>query len=115
VTPVFQLPSWGLEVHISLLARDEQWTTVSTALNTDWGPRVTSGAFRDQVFQAATDGSGRVRILAHTRNDLGATGSDNYWDTPRANISLDGRFVAFTSNWGSTLRRDVFVIQVPTE
>ena len=39
----------------------------------------------------------------------------DYWDTPRATISRDGRFAAFTSNWGSTTRRDVFVVKVPGE
>jgi len=63
----------------------------------------------------ATDGSGRVRRLAHTRNDQLASGEENYWDTPRANVSFDGRLVAFTSNWGWSRRRDVYVLQVPRE
>jgi hypothetical protein len=37
----------------------------------------------------------------------------DYWDTPRADISRDGKFIAFTSNWGSASRRDVFIIKVP--
>jgi hypothetical protein len=30
-----------------------------------------------------------------------------------ANISRDGRFVAFGSNWGGSGRRDVFILKVP--
>ena len=66
------------------------------------------GPFRNEIFQVSTDGSQRVRRLAHHHSVY-----RDYWDTPRANISRDGRFVAFTSNWGSTTRRDVFLIKVP--
>ncbi|MCL5744312.1 MAG: Ig domain-containing protein, partial [Acidobacteria bacterium] len=38
----------------------------------------------------------------------------DYWASPRADISKDGRFIAFTSNWGvPDGRTDVFVIRVP--
>jgi hypothetical protein len=44
-----------------------------------------------------------------------------FWDTPRAIVSQDGRFVVFTSNWEKTLgmspdhlsREDVFVLELP--
>jgi len=39
--------------------------------------------------------------------------SPDYTATPRANVSLDGRFVAFTSNWGNSGRTDIFVAVVP--
>jgi Tol biopolymer transport system component len=48
-----------------------------------------------------------IRRLAHHR-----TVYKEYWDSPRADISRDGRFVVFTSNYGG-LRRDVFILKVP--
>ena len=54
----------------------------------------------------ATDGSGNVRRLAHHRS------GGSYFDTPRANYSPDGCLVAFTSNWGGSGRRDVFVLDL---
>src|SRR5437016_3029190 len=86
------------------LADNESWCLISnfTAGNGAAGP------FRNEIFQASTDGSQRVRRLAHHHSVY-----RDYWDTPRADISRDGRFVAFTSNWGSNTRRDVFIIKVP--
>ncbi len=45
----------------------------------------------------------------------------DFWDVPRGNISPDGRFFMFTSNWEGTLgrapsgrpRQDVFVLELP--
>jgi hypothetical protein len=34
-------------------------------------------------------------------------------DYPFANISRDGKFVAFSSNWGGSSRKDVFVLRIP--
>jgi hypothetical protein len=96
---------WSLSGHVSLLADDESWALVSTFLA---NKLPSSGVFKDELFLAATDGSGRVRRLAHHHSVY-----RDYADTPRANISRDGRFVAFTSNWGSTTRRDVFVVRIP--
>jgi hypothetical protein len=44
----------------------------------------------------------------------------SFWDTPRANLSQDGRFVLFTSNWeqtlglqpDGTLRDDAFIVEL---
>ena len=95
---------WSQGNHVSMLADNESWCLISnfTAGNGAAGP------FRNEIFQASTDGSQRVRRLAHHHSVY-----RDYWDTPRADISRDGRFVAFTSNWGSNTRRDVFIIKVP--
>jgi hypothetical protein len=95
---------WSQSNHLSMLGDDESWCVISN---------YTSGAapvgpFRQEIFQTSTDGSQSVRRLAHHHSVY-----RDYWDTPRADISRDGRFVAFTSNWGSTTRRDVFIIKVP--
>lgn len=96
---------WSQANHVSMLADNEAWCVISnyTAGTAPVGP------FRNEIFQAATDGSQKVRRLAHHHSVY-----RDYWDTPRADISRDGRFIAFTSNWGSTTRRDVFIIKVPT-
>jgi hypothetical protein len=62
-----------------------------------------------EVVQVAMDGSGRVRRLFHHRSVF-----QKYYDTPRANISRDGRFVAFSSNWGvADGRHDMFIARIP--
>ncbi|MEK6287230.1 MAG: fibronectin type III domain-containing protein [Acidobacteriota bacterium] len=95
---------WSQSNHLSMLADNEGWCVISN-FTSGTGPL---GPFRQEIFQASTDGSQNVRRLAHHRSVY-----RDYWDTPRANISRDGRFVAFTSNWGSAVRRDVFIIRVP--
>jgi hypothetical protein len=69
-------------------------------------------AYGDEVLAVATDGSKRIWRFAHhrstihmpTRNPL--TEKYNFWDTPRGNVSQDGRFFMFTSNWEETLGKD---------
>ena len=63
-------------------------------------------AFDNEIMQVATDGSGRVRRIAHHRSVF-----NEYYDSPFASISRDGKFVNFTSNWGSASgRHDGFVV-----
>ncbi len=102
---------WSMGDHVSMLANDESWILVSTFIaNT----LPTAGIFRDELFQVATDGSKAVRRLCHTHSDyLNQSGGNAYWSSPRANISRNGKYAVFTSNWGSTTRRDVFVLQIP--
>jgi hypothetical protein len=96
---------WSQAMHASLRADDEGWMLVSTYVcNT----LPSSGLFRNELFLVATDGSQRVRRLAHHHSTY-----REYWDSPRANLSKDGRFAAFTSNWGSTSRRDLFIVKIP--
>jgi hypothetical protein len=93
-------------MHYSLLCDDESWVEVSSSVANSGAVQY---AFDNEIFQVATDGSGRVRRLAHHRSMM--TGYDA---SPRANISQDGRFIAFTSNWGNASgRTDVFVVVVP--
>jgi hypothetical protein len=92
--------------HLSMLADDEGWTLVSF-----YTPHATLGqGLQRELVQVATDGSGRVRRLAHHQSI-----HQNYYDSPRANISRDGRFVAFSSNWGSSgtsKRHDLFIVEI---
>jgi hypothetical protein len=103
-----ELTDFSQSVHVSLLADDESWALVSYYLS---NKGESSKLYRNEIVLIATDGSGRVRRLAHHHSVF----RDDYWDSPRANISKDGRFVAFTSNWGGGARRDVFLLRVPRE
>src|SRR5205085_3509556 len=96
---------WSLSCHVSLLGDDEGWALVSTYVSNQL-PNF--GVFKNELLLFATDGSGRVRRIAHHHSAF-----RDYADSPRANLSRDGRFAVFTSNWGSPSRRDVFVVQIP--
>ncbi|HUW58310.1 MAG TPA: hypothetical protein VMZ92_16865 [Planctomycetota bacterium] len=100
-------------------------------------------AWGDEVIAVATDGSKRVWRFAHHRSvvhmpardadgqramprdrtKMAATQPYNFWDTPRGNVSQDGRFFMFTSNWEDTLgkdragrfRQDVFIVKLERE
>jgi hypothetical protein len=62
--------------------------------------------FNNEIVQVATDGSDRVRRIAHHRSLVCV-----YEDQPKASISRDGRYVAFTSHWGVVNgRRDVYIV-----
>jgi hypothetical protein len=89
--------------HLSMLADNESWVLVSF-----YTPHV-NGVMQGEVVQVATDGSGRIRRLFHHHSVL-----RGYYDSPRANISRDGRFVAFSSNWGSLAsgRHDMFIARI---
>ena len=104
---VFDFPDWSVGAHVSMLADDEKWILMSTFLANELP---TTGKFRDELFLIATDGSKRVRRLAHLHSV-----HRDYWDQPRANISRDGKFALFTSNWGATDRRDVFIVRIPQD
>jgi hypothetical protein len=75
----------------------------------------------------ASDVGAEVWRFAHHRSDVRHDGDPSrisFWYTPRANISGDGRWVLFTSNWEKTLgtdpgaeaggaaRQDVFLLQL---
>lgn len=91
--------------HFSMTATNQLWM-VASRYKSD-GSGVTA-AFDNEIVQVATDGSCRVRRIAHHRSI-----ATNYESQPKANSSMDGQFVVFTSNMGnSTGRRDVFVVKI---
>jgi hypothetical protein len=71
----------------------------------------------EEIFALATDGSGRIWRFAHHRS----TYDGNFWTTPRGNVSPDGEYYIFTSNWEKSLgtdktgsaRTDVFLLHLP--
>src|SRR6185436_1940167 len=104
---LLRLPSWQIGMHISLLADDETWATVST-FDVAGSPQ---GKLRRELFQIATDGSRRIRRICHLHSVF-----YSYEDSPRANISRDGKYAVFTSNWETDPanggRRDVFIAKI---
>jgi hypothetical protein len=87
-------------------------------------------AWDEEVFAVQTEGAGggaTVWRFAHHRSKV-ADDADpsriSFWYTPRANVSPDGHFALFTSNWEKTLgtdprgeaggayRQDVFLVEL---
>lgn len=74
----------------------------------------------NEIIGIATDGSKKVYRFAHHYSKWDRS---NFWDDPRGNISQDGRFFVFTSNWDRTLgadpwggvRHDVFIVALPAD
>jgi len=98
---------WTQDYHISMLADNEKWVLLSSYSGETGTP---DGPFHDEIYQVATDGSGSVRRLAHHFSIYGG----DYYASPRADISRDGRLIAFTSNWGiEGGRKDVFILKIP--
>ena len=73
------------------------------------------------------DGSTEVWRFAHHRSNVDNDNDSSvtsFWYTPRPNVSRDGRWVLFTSNWEKTLgtdpegapgekaRQDVFLLRL---
>lgn len=94
---------WAQDYHLSMLSADESQVLVSFY---ESGAH-TSGLFHGEILQVSTDGTQKWRRLAHHRSQVA-----DYFDSPRANVSRDGCFVAFTSTWGPSGRRDVFVLDL---
>jgi hypothetical protein len=87
-------------------------------------------AWDDEILAIQTDvgdGGAEVSRLAHHRSDVRNDDSPqgvSFWYLPRANVSRDGRWVLFTSNWekslgtdpkgaaGERARQDVFLLQL---
>jgi hypothetical protein len=74
-------------------------------------------AWDNEIIAVRTDGGvSTVWRFAHHRSRV-----EGFWDMPRGNVSQDGRWFLFTSNWegtlgmdetGSNLRDDAFVLEL---
>lgn len=82
-------------------------------------PLDTIAPWENEVMCAETDGKGsKVWRFAHTYS----TAKNGFWSTPRGNVSQDGRFFMFTSDWQDQLgvrrrdpnhyRVDVFIVEL---
>ncbi|MGH9352716.1 MAG: hypothetical protein ACRD2G_11235, partial [Terriglobia bacterium] len=62
-----------------------------------------TGVYDREIVCVATTGPSKVWRFAHTRASTAwnASGGDvsNFWATPRGNVSQDGKFYMFTSDW----------------
>lgn len=103
---VLNLGGDWMNLHLSLLGTNEEWALVSFYSYRGVGG-TGPGLFHNELVLVSTDGSQRVRRVAHHRSV-----PQDYWDTPRANPSRDGRFVAFSSNWGGRKRQDLFIARL---
>jgi hypothetical protein len=105
VRSILNLGSDWMNQHLSMLARDESWGLASFFSYRGYG--LEPGLFHDEIILVSTDGSGRFRRLVQHRSK-----ANDYWQIPRANISYDGRFAAYASNWGGSSRVDLFVAKI---
>jgi hypothetical protein len=77
-----------------------------------------TGPWDNEIDCAETDGkASKVWRFAHTYS----TARNGFWSTPRGNVSQDGRFFMFTSDWedqlgktpnGDKYRTDVFIVEL---
>jgi hypothetical protein len=124
---------WTQEPTSSLHSNSEFWLTVGTHHDYDaeiHANSVDRGLLRNEIVQISLDGSQRIRRLAHTYSvvvlpiwstdtltilqgrGLQPKDANSYWAAPHASISKDGKFIAYTSNWGNSDRFDVFILKV---
>lgn len=93
--------------HFAMPGGSDAWMTASRFSRT--GGSVLQ-AFDNEIVQIATDGSNRVRRIAHHRS---VVVNNNYDAQPKASVSRDGNFITFTSNWGNPNgRRDLYLARV---
>jgi len=93
------------------VGRDHAAPVLMTTFHDEQRP-VPWGPLADEIFALATDGSGHVWRFAHTRDSY----KGDWLDQPKGNLSQDGRYFLFTSNWENTLgtgRRDAFLLELP--
>lgn len=85
-------------------------------------PLDTAGPWENEILcvepQPHNSKSSKIWRFAHTFS----TGKNGFWSTPRGNVSQDGRFFIFTSDWqdqlgkepggGKQYRSDVFIVEL---
>jgi hypothetical protein len=86
--------------------------------DTPAAPLVVTGPWENEIDCAETDGkASKVWRFAHTYS----TARNGFWSTPRGNVSQDGLFFMFTSDWedqlgkmpkGDKYRTDVFIVEL---
>jgi hypothetical protein len=93
-------------------------TYQATNPDTPGAAPLTSGPWENEIDCAETEGkASKIWRFAHTYS----TARNGFWSTPRGNVSQDGRFFMFTSDWedqlgkvpaGDKYRTDVFVVEL---
>ena len=128
LTPVLpelsKSPGYWYDSHISWNNTDPADSTpacLSTYRPSNSGspgaPLDTTGPWENEIVCIEMDGKGsKVWRFAHTFS----TGKNGFWSTPRGNISPDGKFFMFTSDWQDQLgkapngkyRTDAFIVEL---
>lgn len=110
-------------------ARPDALTPFVTALYRYGGNDVPWRPWDDEIVAVETGAEGNATVwrFAHHRSDVGNDDNPSrifVWYTPRPNVSQDGRWVLFTSNWekrlgtdpggeaGGKHRQDVFLLKL---
>ena len=110
VTFLLPADSWSYATqqdHFSMPRNSDTWMVGTRyAIN---GQSVTN-AYDNEIVMIATDGSTRVKRIAHHHSIV----VNNAYDaTPKASASHDGTFITFTSNWGNPNGRlDLYLVCV---
>ncbi len=99
-------------------ARPDSWAPVFVSVTRYADAKNPLGPWDDEIIAISTDPK-RPRVFRFAMHRSKPSG--DFWDVPRGNVSPDGRFFMFTSNWEGTLgesrkgrsRRDVFVLELP--
>lgn len=86
--------------------------------DTPGAPPLVTGPWENEIDCAETDGkASKVWRFAHTYSSA----RNGFWSSPRGNVSQDGRFFMFTSDWEDQLgkipdsdkyRSDVFIVEL---
>lgn len=119
VTPLPKPPEWGLDSHWSW--NNDNRNDTAPVCGSTYAEQLpvnhVSRPWDGEVICMRTDGkSSTVWRFAHTYT----TARNGFWSTPRGNVSQDGRFFMFTSDWEDTLgkdprgrpRTDVFIVEL---
>jgi hypothetical protein len=89
-------------------------TPVITCLTRDSWSSNGPGPWDDEIIGIGTDPS--TSVVYRFGHSFALFDNTNFWDLPRGNVSPDGRFYMFTSNWRRTLENsedDTFIIKLP--
>lgn len=92
-TCLLSLP-WSLAAHVSAPDGDG-WVVVSTYAVSDPAPLGGWAAYTNEILRVRLDGSEVRRLVQHRSRPF-----NDYYFTPRAAVSPDGRTVIYSSNFG---------------
>ena len=107
IRPAYSWPYYTQDDHFSMPGGSDAWM-IASRFSPTGGPVLQ--AFDNEIVQIATDGSNRVRRIAHHRS---VVVNNDYAAQPKASGSRNGNFIAFTSNWGNPGgRRDLYLVRV---
>src|SRR2546425_1019856 len=110
IKPLLTPAQWVVDTHLSWnnVQPDDKQPVCMEVYRPD---NLVQRAWDGEIICVRTDGAAStVWRFAHHRSRVAS-----FWDQPRANVSQDGRFVLFTSNWEQTVgagRQDAFIVQL---